>query len=102
MAKKRTKNFVQSSLKNLQQETRKQTATALITAFGIILALVWKDVIQIYIEKWAQALTISQLPNSLLTLYSAIVTTILIVLAIMITNKYIFSKEKQKAQSSPK
>ncbi len=105
MAIKRGKNnsmSIKSKLNTFQKETRKHTATALMTAFGIALALTWKSVIDIYVSKWAQDLTISQLPSSVLTLYSAIVTTLIIVIGILITNKWIANKELGDAQTKPK
>ena len=92
---KNTSTSLGSRISEFRKETRKQTATALMTAFGIALALTWKSVIDNYVGEWAQTLTISQLPPSLLSLYSAIITTILIVIGIMITNKWIASKAKE-------
>ena len=38
---------------NIKNEFKKQTATAIMAAFGLIIALSWKDVITLLVDKFA-------------------------------------------------
>jgi len=69
-----------ASLK-FRKEFRKSIATALIAAFGLIIAFSWKDVINLWVE---EILSLSPIKNSLL---SAIIVTIFCVLGILIVSK---------------
>ena len=74
------------ALKKLENQTRKQTATAIITAFTFLLALVWRDVISSASKKIISfyAIQASQLVTQF---YAAIFTTLLAVLGILLVNK---------------
>src|SRR3989344_6929737 len=76
-----------SSAAELRQETRKHVVTAVIAAFGFIIALVWKDVITSYVGIIVEKLTLSG-PEHLILLYSALITTIIAVIGIVIINKW--------------
>jgi len=75
------------SAAQLRQETRKHVVTAVIAAFGFIIALVWKDVIQSYVNLIVQRLTLSG-PEHLILFYTALITTIIAVIGIAIVNKW--------------
>src|SRR3989344_2263074 len=76
-----------SSASALRQETRKHVVTAVIAAFGFIIALVWKDVIQSYVNLIVQRLTLSG-PEHLILFYTALITTIIAVIGIATVNKW--------------
>jgi hypothetical protein len=70
-----------------KQEFKQQTGTAIITAFSLLIALAWKDVITEFVKKinFAQGL-----------IYSAIVVTIICVVGIIIVNFWAKPKEERK------
>lgn len=63
-----------------RQEYRKQMGTAIITAFGLIIALSWKDVITYFVGKLNPV-------SGLIS--SAIIVTIISVLGILLVNKWV-------------
>lgn len=68
-----------------KQEFKQQTATAIITAFSLLIALAWKDVITNLVQKinFAQGLVLS-----------AIAITIISVVGIIIVNQWAKPKEE--------
>jgi hypothetical protein len=71
----------ESALK-FRRELRKSTTTAIIAAFGFLIALTWRDVITEWITKISEA---NPFKNSLLT---AIIITFFSVIGIVIISKF--------------
>ena len=70
-------------MKKFEREVRKNTITAIVAAFGFIVALTWKDVIIEYMDK------ITGLSPIQGKLISAFVITIIAVIAIILISKLI-------------
>ena len=68
--------------KVLRNEFRKQTATAIITAFGLIIAFSWKDVINEFVNKLA-------IVKEYGLIISAIILTFICVLGILAITKWV-------------
>jgi hypothetical protein len=62
-------------------------STAILTAFGLLMALVWKDLIQKIINENIPYLTIEKYPY-LSELYSAILVTLIATLGIILVSKW--------------
>jgi hypothetical protein len=87
MNKKEESSKTRLILKELKQETKKQTATALLAAFGFLIALVWRDVIQ----EASKAIISYYSPGfslSISLLYTALLTTFVAVIGIIIIHKW--------------
>ncbi len=67
--------------KKFKRELRKSLVTALVAAFGFLIALSWRDVITLWMEKIS---AISPIKSSLL---SAVIITIISVIGILIVSK---------------
>jgi len=67
--------------KKFRRELRKSLVTALVAAFGFLIALSWRDVITSWVEKISEA---SPIKSNLL---SAIIVTIVSVIGILIVSK---------------
>lgn len=85
--KERTKfalNLSLKAVKELERETKKQIATAIIAAFGFLIALVWRDAITSYTNhivdffKFPAGETFNVLYVALLTTFIAVVGIVLI------------------------
>lgn len=70
-------------IKKFEKELKKALYTALIAAFGFLIALVWRDLIQSWIEKIAAASPITG------QLMSALIVTIVCVVGILIVTRYL-------------
>jgi len=68
-------------------EFRKSTATAVITAFGLLAALSWQGTIRIYIDFFINRLHLPQDP-ALYNLYASILITLVSVFAIMLVTRW--------------
>lgn len=77
----------ESALK-FKQELKKSTTTAIVAAFGFLIALTWRDVITEWINKISEA---NPLKNSFM---SAIIVTFISVTGIVIISK--FNNEERK------
>ena len=84
---KSAKSKAKQTIKTIKSETKKQIIIAFTAAFGFLIALVWRDVIKSYVDKIISQLTVSG-PESLIMLYTAIITTILAVIGIIVINKW--------------
>ncbi len=73
----------------LGQEFKKQTSTAIMAAFGLIIALSWKDVITDFVNK-------VNFLNGYGLLASAVVLTLISVLGILLISKWAKSGEEKK------
>jgi len=69
------------SARRFQREFRKSIVTAMAAAFGFLIALVWKDVITEWVTKISET---SPVKNSLIT---ALITTIIAVIGILLISK---------------
>jgi hypothetical protein len=74
-----------NAMKALQSETKMQVGTAMIAAFGFLIALVWKDVITNYTNHVIAFLRFPS-PESFQILYIAIITSMIAVVGIVLVN----------------
>lgn len=84
---KQTAQIAKQAMKNLGNETKQHTVTAIVAAFGFIIALVWKDAIKGYVNLVIVKFSISG-ASYVITLYTAIVTTIIAVIGIVIITRW--------------
>jgi len=91
---KQTTQIAKQAVKNLGNETRQHAVTAIVAAFGFIIALVWKDAIKGYVDLVIVKLSISG-ASYVITLYTAIVTTVVAVIGIFFITRW-GSKEQKK------
>ena len=80
---------VVSNASVLGQEFKKQTSTAIMAAFGLIIALSWKDVITDWVSKMGFVKNYG-------LLVTAIVLTLISVLGILLVSKWAKSGEEKK------
>ncbi len=73
--------------KKLQAETRKAVITAVVAAFGFLMALAWRDVISEYVKLLVE---ISPVQGKLI---SATIVTIIAVVGIMIVTRFNVKEE---------
>ncbi len=85
--KEELKIKAKESARKFKLELKKSASTAIVAAFGFIIALAWRDVIVEYVKK------IEELSPIKGNLISAIIITIVSVTGILIVTK-IFSKSK--------
>lgn len=81
------KSKAKASAKKFNNEIKKAISTAIVAAFGFIIALAWRDVITEYIDKIT---TISPISGKLI---SALIITILGVIGIFLVTKILKVKE---------
>ena len=84
---KQTTQIAKQAVKNLGNETKQHAVTAIVAAFGFIIALVWKDAIKGYVDFIITKLSISG-ASYVITFYTAIVTTIIAVIGIVIVTRW--------------
>jgi len=75
-----------------QHETRKAVTTAIVAAFGFLMALAWRDVISYWVNRGVEATTIES------NLAVAVIITIIGVVGIGLTTKIIAVKDKEEAK----
>ena len=73
--------------KKFNREVKKALYTAFLAAFGFLIALVWRDVIQSWVERISATSPVQGL------LVSALIVTIICVLGILIVTKFLKEKE---------
>lgn len=71
--------MIKNKIYEFKDKFRHEVSTALITAFGLVVALAWKDVVTDFIKKVTPA-------NNLL--FSAVIITIIALIAIAIISKW--------------
>ncbi len=71
----------------LKSEIRKNTATAILAAFGFIIALVWKDVITQGVDALIKLLNLTG-SGFLFTIISALITTVICVIGIVYFSRW--------------
>jgi len=89
---------VEEHLTKFQVEVRKHTATAISAAFALVIALVWKDAIQAFVDNMLKNLNITENLH-LYRLVVAIVVTIICVVGIFIISRW---SEKQAKEEEEK
>ena len=70
-------------VKKFEKELKKALYTALIAAFGFLIAFVWRDLIQLWVNKIAAASPITG------QLMSALIVTIVCAIGILIVTRYL-------------
>lgn len=83
---KKLADKVLSKASELKKEFKKQTSTAIMAAFGLIIALSWKDVITDLVDKIGFV-------KSYGLLISAVILTLVCVLGILLVSKWAKSPE---------
>ncbi len=78
------------SVSNFRLEVRKATSTAIIAAFSFLIALVWKDLITLYVNKLS---TLSPVQGQL---FSTFIITVICVVGIIITTKVLSHSSEEK------
>ncbi len=81
MKKKNIKEKIKSSGNKFRREFKKSISTAIIAAFGFLVALVWRDVITEYVNKITE---LSPLKGNLI---SALIITLISVIGIFIVTR---------------
>lgn len=71
----------------ISAEFRKSTATAIITAFGLLAALSWQGTVKVYIDFLVSKLSLSQDPF-VYNLYASIFITLVSIIAIMFVSRW--------------
>ena len=82
------------AVKELKNETKKHVVTAIVAAFGFIIALVWRDAIKEFIGSIMINLSIINGSPILITLYTAVITTIIAAIGIVLITKWSSKPEK--------
>ena len=88
--KKTRKEIAREKIKNFNKELRKALSTAVIAAFGFLMALVWRDVI----TEWVNEISSKSPVQG--KLVSALIVTIISVVGIMLVAKLLSDKEPEK------
>ena len=78
---------VRGHASSLREEFRKHVSTAIMTAFGLVIALVWKDVVTALIPSITAPSLLTKYPF-LVQVYTAVIVTIVAVLGILIISKW--------------
>lgn len=91
-ARKDAKSFTKSFTK----EFKKEMSTAILAAFGLLIALVWKDVITNFVNNLSEKSPFSG------ALLSAMIVTIICVLGIMLSSRFLKEKEEDKNNENKK
>ncbi len=93
---KKLKEKTKSGVKAFRKEFKKETNTALMAAFGFLIALVWRDVVKEAIDRFSGDGTL------LSSVIGAVIVTGLCVLGIMITSRMLKEKEEVKNETEKK
>ena len=94
--KKLTKNATYATgkvVRELKNETKKHVVTAIVAAFGFIIALVWRDAIKEFLNLIVINFSINGSPV-FITFYTAIITTIIAAIGIFLITKWSSQPEK--------
>ena len=82
--------MIKKSISTFKQEFRKSTNTAIVAAFGFLIALSWRDLITEYVNKIS---AYSLLQGQLI---STLIITAVSVLGIVLATKIFSDKEKEE------
>jgi hypothetical protein len=88
--KKSKRERARERVKRFNMELKKSLNTAIVAAFGFLMALVWRDVI----TEWVNEISASSPVKG--KLITAIIVTLISVLGIMIVTKFLSEKNKDK------
>lgn len=83
---------IEEEAKRFRKEVQKNTATAILAAFGFVIALVWRDAIQESIDKLLKVLNLTG-TGFIYKILTAIIVTIICVIGIMEISKWSEKKE---------
>ncbi|HIG52342.1 hypothetical protein CXT76_00715 [Candidatus Parvarchaeota archaeon] len=78
--------------RKIKSEFKKYVATAIIAAFGFLIALAWRDLITKLVENFTKTELLETYPY-IAELYSTIIVTVIGVLAIFLISKWVQSSE---------
>ena len=87
---RKAREKAKASVRAFRSEFRKSMAGAIIAAFGFLVALVWKDVITLYVNN---ALKVNNINSELA---SAVFVTFVAVIGIMIVSKVLADKTEKE------
>ncbi|MHA1678171.1 MAG: DUF5654 family protein [Promethearchaeota archaeon] len=85
-------HYTTTSVKKFRNELRKSLKTALIAAFGFLIALTWRDLIKSYVDKFSESAPLHG------ELISALIVTFICVLGVLIITG-IFQEENENKKS---
>ncbi len=88
--KKTKREIAREKIKRFNSELKKALSTAVIAAFGFLMALVWRDVI----TEWVNEISSKSPVQG--KLVSALLVTIISVIGIMIVAKFLSEREPEK------
>ncbi len=88
--KKSAKERAKTHIKKFRKEFKREMNTAIMAAFGFLIALVWKDVITEFVDNLSEK---SPFQGKLV---SALIVTFICVIGIMIFAKILKNKEDEK------
>jgi hypothetical protein len=86
---KSIKQKTKERIKKFNRELKKEMNTAILAAFGFLIALVWKDVITNFVN------TISKRSPVQGALFSALIVTFICVIGIMIISRFLSVKDEE-------
>ena len=81
------KEHISSKTEKLRLEMRKAVVGAIVAAFGVLIALVWKDVVKDFVDSIVTKLNIPE-SAAYYHLISAIIITIICVIGIIIVGRF--------------
>ena len=84
-----------SKAAEIRNEYRKQVATAIITALGLVIALAWKDVVTALMPSITTPAMLAKYP-AIANLYSALIITVVAVVGIIFMSRLGKSSEEKK------
>lgn len=85
--KQKAKEKLKNSAKKFRNELKKSLGTALVTAFGLIIAFAWKDLLTEYLDS---IVSLSPIQGKLI---SALIVTIVSVIGILIVTGLLLHRE---------
>lgn len=86
------KEHISRKTEKLRFEMRKAIVGSMVAALGVMIALVWRDVVKEYVNKIVTALNIPE-SAAYYQLISAIIITIVCVIGVMIVGRFSVKKE---------
>ena len=95
---KQTGKIVDTKARKFQSDVRKKIATAIIAAFGFVIALVWRDAIQAGIDRVLDKLGIEG-TGYFFKILGAIIVTIICVFGLIIIARW--SEKEENPEKKP-
>jgi len=84
---KKIKEHISKKTEKLRLEMRKAIVGAIVASFGVLIALVWKDVVTNFVNKIVSALNIPE-SAAYYHLISAVIVTVVCVIGIIIVGRF--------------